>query len=264
MRERQESRPERLEMSGVQMVAGALAAVSSSVALSRLGVAGTIAGAAVGSVLATAGTAVYGHYLTRTSSSIRAVTPSMLPLAGRRAAASLSVEQPAARITEQSTQRPTEQLPAVVLAESADPGSGAGDGSGSSGGRRWSLRWGALGLVSLAVFALAFTGISVLEVASGRSLSSWLNGGEKGSTTLGQIVRPAKDTASPAQQSPERPATVSPEPTTPAASATEPTPTATPTPTPTAPATTEPEPTVTPPAGTPTAVPPTTAAPANG
>jgi hypothetical protein len=244
MRERQESAAERLELSWVQMMAGALAAVSSSVALSRLGVAGTVGGAAVGSVLATAGTAVYGHYLHRTSSSIRAVTP-VVPLARRRPVA----PRPAEQVTGDDT---------AVLARPAWEGSDGDDRTAGSSEGRGAVRWGAVGLVSLAVFALAFAGISAVEAASGRSLSSWLSGGDKGPTTLSQIVRPATDTESPAEQREQVPAHESPEATPPAESATEPAPTATPSPTPTSSPSSDPEPTVTPPAATPTPVAPTT------
>ena len=51
----------RLQVDAV--AASALAAVSSAVLLSSVGVAGTIIGAAVGSVVATAGSAIYSYYL---------------------------------------------------------------------------------------------------------------------------------------------------------------------------------------------------------
>ena len=54
---------ERVEISWVQVFGSALAAVTSAVLLSTVGVAGTIIGAAIGSVFATAGSAIYAHYL---------------------------------------------------------------------------------------------------------------------------------------------------------------------------------------------------------
>jgi hypothetical protein len=53
----------RIEINWVQAAAGALAAMSSAVLLSTVGVAGTVIGAAVGSVVVTVGNAVYSHYL---------------------------------------------------------------------------------------------------------------------------------------------------------------------------------------------------------
>src|SRR5689334_18319190 len=53
----------KVDVSWPQVVASALAAVSSAVLLSTVGVAGTLIGAAVGSVVATVGTAVYRYSL---------------------------------------------------------------------------------------------------------------------------------------------------------------------------------------------------------
>ena len=58
-----EQEQDRVEINWVQVSASALAAVSSAVLLSTVGVAGTIIGAAVGSVVATAGSAIYSYYL---------------------------------------------------------------------------------------------------------------------------------------------------------------------------------------------------------
>ncbi|KWX04453.1 hypothetical protein TH66_07700 [Carbonactinospora thermoautotrophica] len=66
-----EDRSDRLELSFVQLAASTLAAVSSAVAAAYLGIAGTVTGAAVGSVIATVGTAVYQHYLERTRQRLR-------------------------------------------------------------------------------------------------------------------------------------------------------------------------------------------------
>src|SRR6476620_9514701 len=55
--------PDRVEINWVQVGGSALAAVSSAVLLSTVGVAGTIIGAAIGSVFATAGSSIYSHYL---------------------------------------------------------------------------------------------------------------------------------------------------------------------------------------------------------
>jgi hypothetical protein len=55
----------RLKLSPSQVAASSVAACSSALVASFLGVAGTIGGAAIGSVVATTGTAVYGHALRR-------------------------------------------------------------------------------------------------------------------------------------------------------------------------------------------------------
>ncbi len=53
----------RIEVNWVQSMAGAFAAVTSAVLLSTVGVAGTVIGAAIGSVVATVGGAVYSYYI---------------------------------------------------------------------------------------------------------------------------------------------------------------------------------------------------------
>jgi hypothetical protein len=63
--------PERLGLSATQLVASGLAAMSATVAASYFGVAGTVIGAALGSVVTVVGNAVYGHWLGRTRSRVR-------------------------------------------------------------------------------------------------------------------------------------------------------------------------------------------------
>ncbi len=55
----------RLQLSATQIIASALAAVTATFGASYLGVAGTVIGAAVASVLTVVGNAVYSHSLQR-------------------------------------------------------------------------------------------------------------------------------------------------------------------------------------------------------
>ncbi|WP_016700105.1 hypothetical protein [Actinoalloteichus spitiensis] len=71
-------------LSGTQITAGALAAVTSAALGSQLGVAGTVAGAAVASVVSTVGSAVYQRYLERTAETVRATAARAAPLGRRR------------------------------------------------------------------------------------------------------------------------------------------------------------------------------------
>src|SRR4051794_26898585 len=57
------SEKQSVEINWMQAAAGALAAVSSAVLLSTVGVAGTLIGAAIGSVIATVAPSVYSYYL---------------------------------------------------------------------------------------------------------------------------------------------------------------------------------------------------------
>jgi hypothetical protein len=72
-----------MEISWVQVCASALAAVSSAILLSTVGVAGTLIGAAVGSVIATVGSAVYSHYLTLSRQRVAAAQAAALARVSR-------------------------------------------------------------------------------------------------------------------------------------------------------------------------------------
>lgn len=66
------SRPGGLQLSPVQIVASLLATLTGAVLASYLGVGGTLAGAAVGSIASTTGTEVYRHYLRRSQERLKA------------------------------------------------------------------------------------------------------------------------------------------------------------------------------------------------
>jgi hypothetical protein len=63
--------PEQLSISMTQIIASVLAAVSASVAASYFGVAGTVIGAALGSIVSVVGGAIYAHSITRTRDRLR-------------------------------------------------------------------------------------------------------------------------------------------------------------------------------------------------
>lgn len=67
-----------LGVSGNQILAGALAASTSAVAASYLGVAGTVVGAGMGSVIATVGTAVYQKSIQRSTVVLQKVTTTVV------------------------------------------------------------------------------------------------------------------------------------------------------------------------------------------
>ena len=60
-----------LNLSAAQVIASVLATLTAAVAASFLGVAGTLVGAAVGSVVSTMGTEIYKHYLQRSEERLR-------------------------------------------------------------------------------------------------------------------------------------------------------------------------------------------------
>jgi len=70
LKDKQEKRP-RLNLTTSQVAASALAACCASIVASYLGVAGTVIGAAVGSVIATTGAAIWGHLFRRGGDKIK-------------------------------------------------------------------------------------------------------------------------------------------------------------------------------------------------
>ena len=136
-----------LRIDWVQTAAGALTAVSSAVLLSTVGVAGTIIGAAVGSVVATVGNAVYGHYLRLSKERVAAA----------RALAVAQAQSPAGR---------TARTHVDVVERARVPWRQALSG----------LPWRRIVPVTLGVFLLAMTAITVFELTTGRAVSTYTGG----------------------------------------------------------------------------------------
>lgn len=142
--------PATLGISPAQVLGSAAAAVSSALLASRLGVTGTLIGAAVASLMATVGGAVYTYSLRRSSQVILQTT----------------VRQRGAD---------------VVVTESARPA-----GPSRVPWRR--LPWRRLVLGAVTVMALALLAITALEMIAGRSVTSITTGTDSGRTTVGRLV----------------------------------------------------------------------------
>lgn len=211
------SRP---DLSMIQMVSSALAAVTAAVVGSRLGIAGTIVGAAAGSVIGTAGTAMYGYWLDRTTARVRTVV--RLPVPARRA------EDPEATAV-MEVEDPSDALPPVTTTL-------------PNVGTPRSPRWRAVGLAAAATFAVSIGSITAFEALVGEPVST-LTGGSAGTgTTISRAVAsepvgqqlPGGTVPSAPAPAPDPTATTTPEPTeTPEPTPTTTTPTPTPSPTPT-------------------------------
>jgi hypothetical protein len=191
-------------LSVTQICGGALAAVTAAVAASYLGVAGTISGAAVGSVISTIAATLYSNSLKRAA------------LASR----TLVVKQ---------TLAPAVPSPQPEVAEPPGEPEAAPHPLEDSVWQR--IRWKPVLLVAGGVFVIAMAFISLSELALGHPIS---NSGEKGTTVsnLGgsssQPPAPAttptpssSDTETPAPSASATPTTVSPSPSASAPSTTE-------------------------------------------
>lgn len=152
-----------LELNWVQVLASGLAALSSAVLLSTTGVAGTVIGAALGSIVLTVGSAVYGHYLAVSKERVAAARS----LALQRASQALVRARAGAPMDFDSAVR--QPVP------KDDPATG-------SGGRvRWreavrTLRWRPVLATAVGAFVLVMGVIVSLELMTGRALSSYTGG----------------------------------------------------------------------------------------
>jgi len=171
-----------------QILASTLAAVSAALAASFLGVAGTIIGAALGSLVATIGSAIYAHSLRTAGSRLQRLRPQ-----------GPGTPSPRARVVH----GPARRTPGGVTIS-----------------RR---RWLGASAAVIAGFALALTGLTLAETFLGHPVS---NNGTTG-TTLSRAADPAPAPAPEFGHTPTPSASTAPAPatTTPAAPATTPAPT---------------------------------------
>lgn len=245
-------------------IAGALAAVAAAVVLSKLGAAGTLTGAAIGSVVISVGTNIGAHGISTTRARMleaqkeaaRRVSLAQAEVRRARAAvADASVEsqqrlahaeaelassqselaqdvpvgaEPAAienpLVDAPLTDEATRVLPAVVGADEVPP--------------RQGVLWRRVAIFAAASFVIALLAITAFELIGGRPLSWYVGGGGTGTTVTnigGGGSKPAPKpavTPSPTVSSTPSP-TVTPTPTATATPTPSATPTASGTPTPT-------------------------------
>lgn len=166
-----------LKLSAPQIIGGALAAASAAVASSWLGVAGTVLGAVIVSLVASIGSAIYTHSLERSSLVIRETLP-VVPLrtiSGASARGSRIAVMPVAAtapLVDHAARRSSrEQEPARTVP------------------------WRTVGVSALASLALAAAVLTGFELIVGKPASSIVgNSGEDG-TTVSQLVGPGVSAA---------------------------------------------------------------------
>ena len=206
----EEEREPRIGVSWVQVAGSALAAVSSAVLLSTLGVAGTVIGAALGSVVATIGTALYTRTLDVSRQQVAAQTAALRRVT--RARQDLDdVEAEVARggtPSDSDIARVDRELSQAVEALTTP---GTDSGSGGVGPRRsgslagppagpsarpagwappYGLSWQRLAVAAGVVFVVAMVAISAFELAAGRAVSTYTGGsGEQTGSTVPGLSR---------------------------------------------------------------------------
>jgi hypothetical protein len=173
-----------------QVLAGALAAVTAALIGSTMGVAGTVVGAGLASMISTVGGALYLRSFQRTKEGVRTVHAKVV---GRTGGTTVLV----------SDEDPEEDKTSEDLAP-GDEVEVTPDDQAPVDRRR--LRWPVLVVTTLAAFALGMAAVTGVEWLRGESLSG------SGDTTFGSIVAPRQHTA-PADD-PADPTTTTPTPTT--------------------------------------------------
>ena len=160
---------EKSQLSAVQVAAGALASVSAAVVASFFGVAGTLIGAALASVISTVSAALYTNSLSRTNEQLRRVRSQLVVVAPR----SRTGERPAAAGAPADGTR--------VLPATLDPRRAPAPRHG----RRWPRMAG----YAVAVFGLAMAIVTGIEVVGQQPVSALVGAQEASSaTTLGELT----------------------------------------------------------------------------
>lgn len=235
MPEEQPTPKARLEIDWLKTVAGALAAVSSAVILSSLGAAGTLIGAAVGSIVVSLTSSLYNTGLNRSRERVAqaqalalrrvGVAQAEVRRAARRQDSHTAVEGHLDHAEEQLVEAQV-QLDELVGEEP----------EGSWRERLAGLPWKRIGLAALGFFVVAVVAITVFELIAGRPVSSITGGShDRSGTTFSDLGgggggRRHQPTPTPTPQQPRDSATPSQVPTYSTTPTQAPTPTATPTP----------------------------------
>ncbi|WP_067968800.1 hypothetical protein [Nocardiopsis trehalosi] len=206
-----EEKKKRIDLSVPQVVGGGLATLTAATAASYLGVYGTIIGAAVMSVLSTAGTAVIAHLMARSGDGAKRIAERAQAAPRRRdgAAAEVARSGPAgvdgdtllAAATEPPADGPgldaTRALPlaGIGAADRIGADSGAADGGTGTPARTGWRKWRRIVIPAAAVFAAAMLVILAFELFTGRSLTATLHGDETRSapTLLGGQAQDAQE-----------------------------------------------------------------------
>ncbi|WP_416875311.1 hypothetical protein [Kitasatospora sp. SC0581] len=174
----------RIDLSVAQVAASALATVVGALLASELGVYGTILGAAVVSIGATTGGAVFQHIFKRTGEQLREAVDR-----GPNQAANTLRQVPV-----ESELPETRVQPPVITSEWNEP-------QVVRARRRWG--WKTYAAVSGLVFVLAMTPIVVFELATGQPVSATVKGESGNGTSFGGSVAPKSSRQQDAP--PERP-----------------------------------------------------------
>jgi hypothetical protein len=152
-----------------KVLAGALAAITVAVLGSFLGVAGTLAGAAIASVVGSVGTEIYERSLKRGAKKIQTVV------------APTFIKAPAAVGTPEVAAASEEDSPSHTVAESAPR----------------QIRWGRVAAAAISVFVIAMGAVTVFELVAGEPIAAAVGASSDTSgTTFGNVGNKSKSSSS--------------------------------------------------------------------
>src|SRR5918997_6848549 len=178
-------KPQGVQLSATQVAAGALAAVSSAVVASFFGLAGTLIGAALASVISTVSAALYSNSLQKTNEKLR------------RARGQVTGRLSAADETEVASAAPA--APATqVLPAHLDPR--------RAPARRSRPRWTKVAVYAAAVFVMAMGVITGIELIGQKPVSALVGGTETSQeTTIGAITNASSSSDVQQEEDPSSP-----------------------------------------------------------
>lgn len=205
-----------------KVIAGTLAAVTAAVCASVLGVAGTLIGAGVASLIGTIGQELYARSLTRGYRRLRDTRTGAVPHPASAAtpgtvsaSASMKDTTVGSRPTSASGLRSTAARAEVPAGSTQHLRTAARPVGVQRVRKPW---WQRIALATLAAFVLAMIAVSAVELLSGSSLASMFGRQSAGGTTISSVVdgpkRPEATTPAPvgsstAPQAPDATATTS-------------------------------------------------------
>jgi hypothetical protein len=188
---------DRVQLSPVQVAASALASVSAAVVASLFGVAGTVVGAGLVSIIATTGSALYSSSMKRTSEQLRRAREQLAarstsPRGGRD---TLSLLDATAAPRSRRWGRRSAEAVDTTGADDVNP-SRWRRGFFTIGSRR-GLRWPALAGATGLVFVLAIGAVTAFELIAQEPVSALTGHKTSSTTTLGSLGGGSKATPTP-------------------------------------------------------------------
>jgi hypothetical protein len=177
--------PPTLEIDWLKTAAGALAAVTTAVLLSTLGAVGTLIGAALGSVAATIGSALYAQGLARSRNAVLKAQETALHKVGLAQAEVRRAGRREGRQQEAHLDRADERLGEArdELDEAAQEPAAA-----SWRERFVVLPWRRVALVAAGTFVVVVVAITAFELLTGESVAQRTGGSDSQGTTIGGVT----------------------------------------------------------------------------